>query len=87
MSQRSKDEFDRTRYERSSHPTNLPIPLDPEYQTFVANMNAPVSAADALPNAEAMLEEIEKKQRELHGRRDFSRRDSIESLVCSRDET
>jgi hypothetical protein len=32
-------------------------------------MNAPVSAADALPNAEAMLEEIERKQRELHGRK------------------
>lgn len=27
-------------------------------------MNAPISAAEALPNAETMLEEIEKKQRE-----------------------
>ena len=32
-------------------------------------MNAPATGADALPNAETMLEEIEKKQRELHGRR------------------
>jgi len=41
------------------------IEQDPEYQTFVANMNAPVSAAEALPNAETMLEEIEKKQRDI----------------------
>jgi hypothetical protein len=41
---------------------------DPEYQTFVANMNAPVSAAEALPNAETMLEEIEKKQRDIQGK-------------------
>ncbi len=40
------------------------IEQDPEYQTFVTNMNAPVSASEALPNAETMLEEIEKKQRE-----------------------
>ena len=42
--------------------------LDPEYQTFVTNMNAPVSAAEALPNAETMLEEIEKKQRDIQGK-------------------
>ena len=41
---------------------------DPEYQAFAANINAPISAADALPNAETMLEEIEKKQREIQGR-------------------
>ncbi len=44
------------------------IYLDPEYQTFVTNMNAPVSAAEALPNAETMLEEIEKKQRDIQGK-------------------
>ena len=44
--------------------------LDPDYQTFVANMNAPVTGADALPNAETMLEEIERKQREIHGKSD-----------------
>ncbi|UJR16433.1 hypothetical protein I4U23_003335 [Adineta vaga] len=38
---------------------------DPEYQTFVANMNAPISASEALPNAETILEEIEKKQRDI----------------------
>ena len=43
--------------------------VDPDYQTFVANMNAPATGADALPNAEAMLEEIEKKQREMHGKK------------------
>jgi hypothetical protein len=43
--------------------------LDPEYQTFVTNMNAPLSASEALPNAETMLEEIEKKQRDIHGKR------------------
>jgi hypothetical protein len=31
-------------------------------------MNAPVSAAEALPNAETMLEEIEKKQRDIQGK-------------------
>ena len=31
-------------------------------------MNAPISAADALPNAEIMLEEIEKKQRDIQGK-------------------
>ena len=31
-------------------------------------MNAPASGADILPNAEAMLEEIEKKQREAYGK-------------------
>lgn len=41
---------------------------DPDYQNFVANMNAPASGADALPNAEAMLEEIEKKQKDSHGK-------------------
>ncbi|CAF0836863.1 unnamed protein product [Rotaria sp. Silwood1] len=41
------------------------IEQDPEYQTFVANMNAPPSATEALPNAETMLEEIEKKQRDI----------------------
>ncbi|CAF0898150.1 unnamed protein product [Rotaria sordida] len=40
------------------------IEQDPEYQTFVTNMNAPLSATEALPNAETMLEEIEKKQRD-----------------------
>ncbi|CAF4315860.1 unnamed protein product [Rotaria sp. Silwood2] len=41
------------------------IEQDPEYQTFVTNMNAPPSATEALPNAETMLEEIEKKQRDI----------------------
>jgi len=45
--------------------------LDPEYQTFVTNMNAPLSASEALPNAETMLEEIEKKQRDIHGKRNI----------------
>jgi hypothetical protein len=36
------------------------IHLDPEYQTFVANMNAPVSAAEALPNAETMLKKLKR---------------------------
>jgi hypothetical protein len=36
---------------------------DPEYQTFVANMNA----SESLPNAETMLEEIEKKQLDIQG--------------------
>jgi hypothetical protein len=34
-------------------------------------MTAPVSAADALPNAEIMLEEIEKKQREIQGKKNI----------------
>jgi len=42
------------------------IEQDPEYETFVANLNGPLDAADALPNAETMLEEIEKKQRDIH---------------------
>ncbi|CAF1182787.1 unnamed protein product [Adineta steineri] len=41
------------------------IEQDPEYQTFLANINAPLSASEALPNAETILEEIEKKQRDL----------------------
>jgi len=45
--------------------------LDPEYQAFVTNMNAPLSASEALPNAETMLEEIEKKQRDIHGKRNI----------------
>ncbi len=32
-------------------------------------MNAPLSVSEALPNAETMLEEIEKKQRDIHGKR------------------
>jgi regulator of nonsense transcripts 3 len=48
------------------------IEQDPEYQTFVANMNAPVSASEALPNAETMLEEIEKKQRDIQDSRNKS---------------
>jgi hypothetical protein len=31
-------------------------------------MNAPVSASEALPNAETMLEEIEKRQRDIQGK-------------------
>lgn len=49
---------------RSKNKQKKIVILDPEYQTFVTNMNAPISAAEALPNAETMLEEIEKKQRE-----------------------
>ena len=44
------------------------VNLDPEYQTFVTNMNAPLSATEILPNAETMLEEIEKKQRDCQGK-------------------
>ncbi|CAF4334488.1 unnamed protein product [Rotaria magnacalcarata] len=48
------------------------IEQDPEYQTFVTNMNAPPSATEALPNAEIMLEEIEKKQREIQDNKNKS---------------
>ncbi|CAF4276238.1 unnamed protein product, partial [Adineta steineri] len=41
------------------------IEQDPKYQTFLANINAPLSASEALPNAETILEETEKKQRDL----------------------
>ncbi|CAF1457858.1 unnamed protein product [Adineta steineri] len=44
------------------------IEQDPEHQTFLANINAPLSASEALPNAETILEEIEKKQHDLQGR-------------------
>ncbi|CAF2083660.1 unnamed protein product [Rotaria magnacalcarata] len=48
------------------------IEQDPEYQAFVTNMNAPPSATEALPNAEIMLEEIEKKQREIQDNKNKS---------------
>ncbi len=54
----------KTEQQSRKDPKMNSIEQDPEYQTFVTNMNAPVSASEALPNAETMLEEIEKKQRE-----------------------
>ncbi|CAF0919574.1 unnamed protein product [Didymodactylos carnosus] len=47
------------------------IEQDPDYQAFLKNLNEPEH--ESLPNAETMLDEIEKKQKELHANHGLSK--------------